>query len=68
MDKVAFTGSVPTGRAIMAKCAEQVKAVGLELGGKSPLIVFDDVDIPRAVEWCMFGIFWTNGQICSATR
>jgi betaine-aldehyde dehydrogenase len=38
-----------------------VKPVGLELGGKSPLIIFDDVDVRRAVEWCMFGIFWTNG-------
>jgi len=67
VDKVAFTGSVATGRAIMSTCAQRVRPVGLELGGKSPLIVFDDVDIPRAVEWCMFGIFWTNGQICSAT-
>jgi acyl-CoA reductase-like NAD-dependent aldehyde dehydrogenase len=39
----------------------------LELGGKSAIIVFDDVDVDRAVEWVMFGAFWTNGQICSAT-
>jgi betaine-aldehyde dehydrogenase len=34
----------------------------LELGGKSPIVVFDDVDVDVAVEWLMFGIFWTNGQ------
>jgi len=41
--------------------------VTLELGGKSPIIVFDDVELDKAVEWVMFGCFWTNGQICSAT-
>jgi betaine-aldehyde dehydrogenase len=39
----------------------------MELGGKSALIVFDDADVDKAVEWAMFGSFWTNGQICSAT-
>ncbi|KAI0518903.1 hypothetical protein KFK09_006340 [Dendrobium nobile] len=43
------------------------KPVSLELGGKSPLLVFEDVDIEKAVEWAIFGCFWTNGQICSAT-
>lgn len=38
-----------------------------ELGGKSALIIFDDADIEQAVEWVMFGAFWTNGQICSST-
>ena len=67
VDKVAFTGSVPTGRKIMAAAAQDIKKVSLELGGKSPLIAFDDVDVERAVEWILFGIFWNQGQVCSAT-
>ncbi|XP_010550673.1 PREDICTED: betaine aldehyde dehydrogenase 2, mitochondrial [Tarenaya hassleriana] len=67
VDKVVFTGSSATGSNIMASAAKLVKPVSLELGGKSPIIVFDDVDIDKAVEWTMFGCFWTNGQICSAT-
>nr|CAD1825266.1 unnamed protein product [Ananas comosus var. bracteatus] len=67
VDKIAFTGSTETGRRIMTAAAQLVKPVSLELGGKSPLIVFDDVDIDKAVEWTLFGCFWTNGQICSAT-
>lgn len=65
--KVAFTGSVATGKKIMHACAENITNISLELGGKSPAIVFDSADIERAVEWVMFGCFWTNGQICSAT-
>lgn len=65
--KVAFTGSVPTGAGVMAACAQDIKNVSLELGGKSPIIVFDDVSIEAAVEWIMFGIFWNQGQVCSAT-
>ncbi len=65
--KVAFTGSVPTGRKVMSGCAQQIKNLSLELGGKSPLLVFPDVDIEAAVEWIMFGIFWNQGQVCSAT-
>eukprot|EP00960_Hanusia_phi_P077971 768762-Hanusia_phi.AAC.2 len=67
VDKIAFTGSVPTGSRIMAACARDIRNVSLELGGKSPIVVFDDADVEKAVEWIMFGIFWTNGQICSAT-
>lgn len=67
VDKVAFTGSKATGAAIMGECARTIKNVTLELGGKSPALVFDDADLERAVEWVMFGCFWTNGQICSAT-
>eukprot|EP01130_Rhizamoeba_saxonica_P018950 TRINITY_DN9677_c0_g1_i1.p1 TRINITY_DN9677_c0_g1~~TRINITY_DN9677_c0_g1_i1.p1 ORF type:complete len:497 (-),score=132.91 TRINITY_DN9677_c0_g1_i1:36-1526(-) len=67
VDKIAFTGSYPTGSLIMKNCAKDIKNVSLELGGKSPIVVFDDVDIEKAVEWIMFGCFWTNGQICSAT-
>ena len=67
VDKLAFTGSVATGSKVMAAAARDIKAVSLELGGKSPFIVFDDADIEKAVEWILFGIFWNQGQVCSAT-
>lgn len=67
VDKLAFTGSVPTGRRIMQAAAREIKNISLELGGKSPFIVFADSDIEQAVEWIMFGIFWNQGQVCSAT-
>ncbi|XP_061956192.1 aminoaldehyde dehydrogenase 2, peroxisomal-like [Populus nigra] len=67
VDKVAFTGSTATGSRIMASAAQMVKPVSMELGGKSPIIVFEDVDLDKAAEWTLFGCFWTNGQICSAT-
>ncbi len=107
IDKITFTGSVPTGIKIMtagtslgwslppastyslvffllsptyttsrallnsfsclSTAAKGIKNVTLELGGKSPAIVFDSCDLVRTVEWVMFGCFWTNGQICSAT-
>jgi betaine-aldehyde dehydrogenase len=65
--KVAFTGSVPTGRAVMQAGAAEIKSVSLELGGKSACLVFDDADLEAAVEWILFGIFWNQGQVCSAT-
>jgi betaine-aldehyde dehydrogenase len=65
--KVAFTGSVPTGIAVAAAAAKDIKSVSLELGGKSPIVVFDDADLEQVVEWVMFGIFWNQGQVCSAT-
>jgi betaine-aldehyde dehydrogenase len=67
VDKLAFTGSVPTGAKIMANAAKDIKNISLELGGKSPLVIFEDTDIDKAVEWIMFGIFWNQGQVCSAT-
>ena len=67
IDKVAFTGSVPVGKDIMRSAAQQVKNISLELGGKSSFIVFEDSDLEAAVEWIMFGIFWNQGQVCSAT-
>ncbi|MGF6859192.1 aldehyde dehydrogenase family protein [Paraburkholderia sp. CI3] len=67
IDKLAFTGSVPTGSRIMQAAARDIKNISLELGGKSPFIVFDDSDIDAAVEWIMFGIFWNQGEVCSAT-
>nr|AIL24123.1 betaine aldehyde dehydrogenase 1 [Tamarix hispida] len=67
VDKVSFTGSSATGSKIMSSAAQLVKPVTLELGGKSPILVFEDVDLDKAAEWTAFGCFWTNGQICSAT-
>ncbi|MCW0001990.1 aldehyde dehydrogenase family protein [Pararhizobium sp. YC-54] len=67
IDKLAFTGSGPIGSKIMAAAARDIKRVSLELGGKSPFVVFEDADIDEAVEWIMFGIFWNQGQVCSAT-
>lgn len=67
VDKLAFTGSIPTGSKIMATAARDIKNISLELGGKSPFVIFEDSDIEKAVEWIMFGIFWNQGQVCSAT-
>ncbi|SFX37671.1 betaine-aldehyde dehydrogenase [Paracoccus pantotrophus] len=67
VDKVAFTGSGPVGSRIMATGARDIKRISLELGGKSPFVVFADSEIEKAVEWIMFGIFWNQGQVCSAT-
>ncbi|RWX34100.1 aldehyde dehydrogenase family protein [Rhizobium leguminosarum] len=67
VDKLAFTGSGPVGSKIMAAAARDIKRVSLELGGKSPFVIFEDADIDKAVEWIMFGIFWNQGQVCSAT-
>lgn len=65
--KVAFTGSVETGRCVNMAAAANLRPTSMELGGKSAMIVFDDVDVDKAVEWCLFSIFWTSGQICTAT-
>lgn len=67
IDKLSFTGSVPTARMIMAAAALGPRAISLELGGKSPLIVFEDADINSAVDWIITGILWGSGQVCSAT-
>jgi len=67
VDKVAFTGSTVTGRTIMkAAAGSNLKKVTLELGGKSPNIVFDDADIDNAISWVNFGIFFNHGQCCCA--
>ncbi|EXL01345.1 aldehyde dehydrogenase family protein [Aquamicrobium defluvii] len=67
VDKLAFTGSGSVGSKIMAAAARDIKRVSLELGGKSPFVIFEDSDIEKAVEWVLFGIFWNQGQVCSAT-
>lgn len=63
--KVSLTGSVPTGRKVYAAAAEGIRHVTMELGGKSPLIVFEDADIESAVGAAMLGNFYSSGQICS---
>lgn len=66
VDKVAFTGSTPIGKDIMSKASQTLKRVTLELGGKSPSIVFEDADIDAAVDGSLFGIFYNSGQSCEA--
>lgn len=67
VDKIAFTGSTEVGKQLMIAASGNVKKISLELGGKSPMIVFDDVDLPVAAEWVQFGIFVNQGEVCSAT-
>lgn len=66
VDKVAFTGSTPVGKNIMEKASKTLKRVTLELGGKSPNIIFEDADIDAAVNGSLFGIFYNTGQSCEA--
>jgi len=66
VDAVSFTGSSASGRQVMASASSQVKPLHLELGGKSPLIIMDDADIKKAASDAAFGIFWHNGQVCTA--
>ncbi|CCM02708.1 uncharacterized protein FIBRA_04814 [Fibroporia radiculosa] len=67
IEKVAFTGSTLVGRKIMEAAAKSnLKNVTLELGGKSPNIIFDDCDLEQAVNWAAFGIFYNHGQTCCA--
>ncbi|KAK7110062.1 4-trimethylaminobutyraldehyde dehydrogenase-like [Littorina saxatilis] len=63
--KMTFTGSVPTGSRIMEACAKGIKHVTLELGGKSPVIIFDDAHIDNAVKGAMLANFSNQGQVCS---
>jgi len=66
VDKVSFTGSREVGKLIMKSGADTLKRVTLELGGKSPNIVFADADFDAAVEGSCNGVFWNQGEICSA--
>ena len=67
VDKIAFTGSTEVGKLIARASADSnLKRVSLELGGKSPNIVFADADLSRAVSGAFFGIFFNQGQVCSA--
>ncbi|MFI8492571.1 aldehyde dehydrogenase family protein [Peribacillus butanolivorans] len=66
VDKIAFTGSTDTGRLIMQAATKNLKPVSLELGGKSPNIVFDDATLEDAVNGAMFGIYFAQGQVCAS--
>jgi betaine-aldehyde dehydrogenase len=63
--KVSLTGSVPTGRRVYAAAAAGMKHVTMELGGKSPLVIFDDADLDSAVSGAIMGNFYSTGQVCS---
>ncbi|HZP44388.1 MAG TPA: aldehyde dehydrogenase family protein [Candidatus Binataceae bacterium] len=66
IDKVAFTGSTEVGKLILQASAGNLKRVSLELGGKSPNIVFPDADLASAVKNAMTGVFYNSGQVCAA--
>jgi aldehyde dehydrogenase (NAD+) len=66
VDKIAFTGSTEVGRAIRSATADTPKRLSLELGGKSPFIIFDDADLDSAVEGLVDGIWFNQGQVCCA--
>jgi acyl-CoA reductase-like NAD-dependent aldehyde dehydrogenase len=67
VDAVTFTGSNETGRAIQAGAAPRVKRVSLELGGKSPLIIFPDADLEGAAATAMSGVWGASGQVCTCS-
>lgn len=66
VDMISFTGGTVTGRSIMKAATGNLKKISLELGGKSPNIVFADADFETAVDYALFGIFANQGQVCSA--
>jgi len=66
VDKIAFTGSTNVGQGIMRNGADTMKHLTMELGGKSPNIIFADADIDAAVQTAFWGIFWNKGEVCVA--
>ncbi len=66
VDMVTFTGSTQVGQSIAHAAVANLKKIGLELGGKSPNIIFADADLEGAVEWAMVGVFFNQGEVCSA--
>jgi len=66
VDKIAFTGELGTGRHILREAAETMKRVTMELGGKSPNIVFADADLKAAARGALAGIFYNKGEVCAA--
>lgn len=66
VNMISFTGSTVTGKNIMKNAADSLKSVSLELGGKSPNIIFEDTDINRAVDLAMYGIYMGAGQVCTS--
>jgi len=67
VDAISFTGSVATGKRVAAACAEHMRKVQLEMGGKNPMVVLDDADLDTAVEACVNGAFFSTGQRCTAS-
>jgi acyl-CoA reductase-like NAD-dependent aldehyde dehydrogenase len=66
IDKIAFTGSTQTGKIVAATAAQTLKRVTLELGGKSPSLVFDDAELDAAVAGALYGVYYNAGQCCEA--
>lgn len=66
VDKIAFTGSIKTGKIVAQAALSNLKKVTLELGGKSPMVVFSDFDLDIAVDYALFAIYCHAGQVCSA--
>jgi betaine-aldehyde dehydrogenase len=66
VDKIAFTGSAEVGKTIMRSAADTLKKISLELGGKSPNILFADADFEASVDGALFGLFINQGEVCSA--
>jgi len=66
VDKIAFTGSADVGKRIMRASADTLKKISLELGGKSPNILFADADFDASVDGALFGLFFNQGEVCSA--
>lgn len=66
VDKVTFTGSTSVGKQVAAGATGNLKRVSLELGGKAPNIIFPDAPLDEAVAGALFGVFWTQGEICTA--
>ena len=65
IQKISLTGQVATGKKVMAAASANLKHVTMELGGKSPIIVFSDADIDESISAVMLGNFYTQGEICS---
>jgi acyl-CoA reductase-like NAD-dependent aldehyde dehydrogenase len=66
VDKIAFTGSTATGKIVASSAAKTLKRVTLELGGKSPSVIFDDADLDAAVAGALYGVYYNAGQCCEA--
>lgn len=67
VDAISFTGSIATGKSIAQHCAASLKKFQLEMGGKNPLLIMDDADLPLAVECAVNGAFYSTGQRCTAS-
>ncbi|MFB4166070.1 aldehyde dehydrogenase [Alteribacillus sp. JSM 102045] len=64
--KISFTGSIPTGKSIYSACAASLKRISLELGGKSPFIICENIDEDQAADWAVFASLFNQGEVCVA--